>query len=92
MLWCIMIYLLLQFLYTGSDLNGSTSVKKRDSLLRYVGYPSFIMHSFTLFLIDSLQVCEQRVLCAESVPGFALVEDEYSYAHDTVWLSTSNHR
>ena len=37
-------------------------------------------------------MCSERVLCAESVPGYAAVEDEYSYAYDTVWLATEHGR
>ncbi|KAL3862085.1 hypothetical protein ACJMK2_008080 [Sinanodonta woodiana] len=46
------------------------------------------IHSAKPNLLESFQVTKCEIVCAEMVPGFALVQSERAFAEDTVWMST----
>ncbi|KAK3591043.1 hypothetical protein CHS0354_026057 [Potamilus streckersoni] len=46
------------------------------------------IHSAKPNLLESFQVTKCEIVCAEMVPGFALVQNERAFAEDAVWMST----
>ena len=50
------------------------------------------IHTDQPHVIESFQASRMPISCAEAVPGYAVVNDEYAFCQDTVWMALDNNQ
>ena len=50
------------------------------------------LHGNQQHVIEAFKMCDELIMSATTVPGYAACDDKHAYCDSTVWMGTDEHK